>query len=127
MSALAIVLIVVGAVLLVLLVGGAIAIRRRSDGVDYARHVAEADHALEQARAADKGWDRDVLERAARSVISERRPGWRYEELHLVLVDDRPGVVNDRAHLVAVGDDGEEARVVLTREPGGDWVAEEIR
>jgi hypothetical protein len=34
-------------------------------------------------------------------------------------------VVDDRAHLVAVGSDGE-ARLVLTREAGGDWLVERI-
>ncbi|MEX2194700.1 MAG: hypothetical protein WD844_05390 [Thermoleophilaceae bacterium] len=124
MSTLAIVLIVIGVVLALLLLGGAIAARRRTGG-DYAEHVAQADHALEAARAADRGWDRDVLERTARAALDQARPGWGYDELHLVLVDDRPGVVDDRAHLVAMGD-GSEARLVLTREAGGEWVVEGV-
>lgn len=124
MSTLAIVLIAVGAVLLVLIVGGAIASRRRTDG-DYAEHVTAADHALEEARAADRGWERSVLEQTARAALERERPGWAYQELHLVLVDDRPGVVDDRAHLVAVGD-GSEARLILTREAGGEWIVEGI-
>ena len=45
--------------------------------------------------------------------------------LHLVLVDDNPGVAEDRAHFVAVGEGGQEARVVLGRQDG-DWVAESV-
>ena len=125
MSTLAIILIVVGAVLLLLLGAGALVARRRTEG-DYAEHVAQADQALEAARAADRGWDREVLERTARAALERDRPGWAYDELHLVLVDDRPGVVDDRAHLVAMGDGGE-ARLVLTRMAGGDWMVEAIQ
>ena len=124
MSTLAIILIVIGAVLVLLFVAGALVARRRTEG-DYAEHVAQADHALEAARAADRGWDRELLERTARTALERERPGWTYE-LHLVLVDDRPGVVDDRAHLVAVGD-GDEAHLVLTRQAGGDWMVEAVQ
>ena len=126
MSTLGIVLIVVGAVLLLFFVGGVVAARRRARLTEhaYARHVAEADHALEEARAADRGWDREVMEQAARKALSESRPDFSFEELHLVLVDDRPGVDEDRAQFVAVGG-GDEVRVVLTRR-GDHWVAEAL-
>jgi hypothetical protein len=124
MSTLAIVLIIVGAVVLVLLVGGFVAAARRRDrdAPRYERHLAEADRALEQARAADKGWDRDALEAAAREALATEKPGWVYRDLALVLVDDRPGISEDRAHFVAAGEDGE-TRVVLTRQESG-WVVE---
>ena len=125
MSVLAIVLIAVGVLILLLLIGGAVVARRRVSEGDYAQHVAAADQALEAARAADRGWDRAMLEETAKSALAAERPCWEYSALHLVLVDDRPGVVDDRAHLVAVGGDGE-ARLVLTRESGGDWVVERI-
>lgn len=123
MSTLAIVLIVIGVVVLLLLLGGFAAARKRPVG-DYARHVAEADNALEQARAADRGWDREVLEEAARTALAERQPGHHYEGLHLVLVDDQPGVTEDRAHFAAVGADGE-VRIVLVRGTDG-WAAERV-
>jgi hypothetical protein len=125
MSVLAIVLIVIGVILVVLLVGGAVNARRRVSGGDYAQHVAAADQALEAARAADRGWDRTLLDETARTALASQRPDWSYSELHLVLVDDRPGVVDDRAHLVAIGSDAE-ARLVLTREAGGEWIVERI-
>lgn len=124
MSTLGIVLIVIAAVLLVLLIGGfaGAARRRNRQAPHYDRNLAEADRALEQARAADKGWDREALEASAREALANEKPGWSYDELVLVLVDDRPGVSEDRAHFVASGN-GEETRVVLARRESG-WVAE---
>ena len=126
MSALVIVLIVIAAIVVALFIGGLIESRRRevAGAADYPRRVAEADRALEQARAADRGWDREVLERTARGALEAERPGWRYDHLHLVLVDDRPGIDEDRAHFAAVAD-GEEARVILVRAESG-WAVEQV-
>jgi hypothetical protein len=118
-----IVLLVVAAILILLLVGGFVASRRRT--TDWSRHVAEADQALEAARAADKGWDRELLDRCARQALESQRPGWAYRDLHLVLVDDKPGVAEDKAHLVAAGGDGE-ARVVLARDAAGEWRVDSV-
>jgi hypothetical protein len=126
MSTLGIVLIVIGAVVVLLLVGGALGARRRALHVapTLQKSIAEADRALEQARAADRGWDRPVLEAACRKALEAQRPAIRYERLDLVLVDDRPGVTEDRAHFVAEGPSGQ-ARVILTR--GGEgWAAERV-
>jgi hypothetical protein len=125
-SVLGIVLIVLGALIVLFLIGGVIAVivRSRRQAGTYAEHVSAADAALEQARAADKGWHRDTMEGVARDAIAESRPGWNYEELHLVYVDDRPGMSEDKAHFVAVGPDGE-ARVILARQDG-QWVAERV-
>jgi hypothetical protein len=41
-----------------------------------------------------------------------------------VLVEDRPGTDEDRAQMVAVGDDGE-LRLVLSRH-GDGWVADSV-
>src|SRR4051794_4942492 len=105
MSPLAIVLIVLGAVVLLLLAGGVLTARRRDRAREphYARRVAEADQALERARAVDRGWDREVMEQAAHRAVAEARPGWSYSGLQLVLVDDRPGVDEDRAHFLCSG------------------------
>jgi hypothetical protein len=127
MSTLAIVLIVIGAVIALFLVLGFLGARardRRQAGT-WAQHVAEADSALEQARAADRGWDRTVMEAAVQRALGDSRPGWSYDDLHLVLVDDRPGTEEDRAHFVAVGEGGDEARVVLARD-GDHWSAERV-
>ena len=127
MSTLAIVLIVLGALIALFLVLGFLGarVRDRRQAGTWAQHVAEADAALEQARAADRGWDRGLMEAAAQRAIEESRPGWGYGGLHLVLVDDRPGTEEDRAHFVAMGDAGDETRVVLARE-GDRWAAERV-
>ena len=75
--------------------------------------------------AADKGWDRELLDRAARDALGSHRPGFEYTAVHLVVVDDRPGVEQDHAQLVAVGEDGE-ARVVLARDADGGWRVESV-
>jgi hypothetical protein len=126
LSTVGIILIVLGVLVVLFAIGGAIAVARRSrqQEATFAEHVEAADSALEQARAADKGWHRDTMEAAARDAIAESRPGWTYDDLHLVLVDDRPGVSEDRAHFMAMGADGE-ARVILARE-GDRWVAERV-
>ena len=125
MSTLAIVLIVIGAVLLLLFVGGYLGARRRANRPEVAAHIRSADQALEQARASDKGWDRALLARAARSALEEQRPGETWETIDLVLVDDRPGVVDDTAPLVGSGPAGR-VRVVLSRREGGEWFAERV-
>ena len=126
MSTLGLILIIVGAVVLLLLIGGFIATRRyrQAHEAEIELHIAEADQALEQARATDKGWDRAALETAARAAILDSRPGWEVEELVLVLVDDRPGIEQDRAHFLASGA-GDRARVILSRTDAG-WALERI-
>jgi Flp pilus assembly protein TadB len=127
MSALAIVLIVLAAILLIALVLGFLGARardRRQAG-SWEERVRAADAALAEAAASDRGWQREVMENAAHAALSESRPEWRYGPLLLVLVDDRPGIEEDRAHFVAVGEGGDEARVVLSRQ-GDQWVAERI-
>jgi uncharacterized membrane protein len=123
MSVLAIVLIVLGVILVLLFVGGLAGASRRTREREpkRAQSLAAADRALEAARAADKGWERVLLEEAVRKVLAEERPGWHYDRLDLVLVDDRPGVTQDTAHFLATAPD-DEVRIVLTREPGG-WLA----
>jgi hypothetical protein len=125
-STLGIIFIVLGVLVVLFAIGGAIAVGKRSRQQDatFAGNVEAADSMLEQARAADRGWHRDTMEEAARTALAESRPGSAYDDLHLVLVDDRPGVSEDRAHFVAVGSDGE-ARVILTRE-GDRWIAERV-
>jgi type II secretory pathway pseudopilin PulG len=127
MSTLAIVLIVAAVIVVVLLVAATIAVRRRTerDQDAYTEHLAAADHALEAARASDRGWDRAVMEDVARAALAERKPGREYPSLDLILVDDRPGVNEDRAHFEA-RDGDERVLVVLSRGEAG-WIADEVR
>ena len=127
MSTLAIVLIVAGVIVLIAVVLGFLGARRRDrlQAPHWEEHVRSADAALAEAAATDRGWQREVMERAARAALTELRPDWAPRDLLLVLVDDKPGVEEDRAHFVAVNEGGDEARVVLARQ-GDLWVAERV-
>jgi Flp pilus assembly protein TadB len=127
MSTLAIVLIVAGVIVAIALILGFLGIRardRRQAG-HWEESVRAADAALAEAAATDRGWQRDTMEQAARAALTEMRPDWAPRDLLLVLVDDRPGIDEDRAHFVAVSEGGDEARVVLARQ-GDLWVAERV-
>jgi len=126
LSTLGIILIVLAVLVVFFFIGGLLGARRRDrrQAGTYAEHVAAADAALQQARASDRGWHREAMEAVARDAIDDTRRDWDYTDLHLVLVDDRPGTEEDRAQFVAVGPDGE-CRVILARE-GDRWVAERV-
>jgi hypothetical protein len=122
-----IVAVVVVVVVILFFLGGLAGARARDRrrAPTFEENVRAADEALERARAADRGWHRESMEAAARAAIGESRPGWGIDELQLVLVDDRPGTEDDRAHFLAIGADGE-TRVILARE-GDRWVAEQVQ
>jgi hypothetical protein len=126
LSTLGIILIVLAVLVVLFFIGGLLGARRRDrrQAGTYVEHVAAADAALQQARASDRGWHREAMEAVARGAIADSRRDWNYDDLHLVLVDDRPGTEEDRAQFVAVGPDGE-CRVILARE-GDRWVAERV-
>ena len=118
-------LIIVLAVLLVLAVGGAIAramVQRRTEAQFRAR-LERANHDLAEAAAADRGWDREVLESAARRIFAEQR-GADASELLLVEVMDRPGTEEDQA-VFRIGAAGSHHFLTLGRR-GGDWVLDAI-
>jgi hypothetical protein len=121
-----IIALIVVLVVIVFFIGGLLGVRAhaRRQAATFAQHVRAADEALEQARATDRGWHRETMEQAARAALGESRPGWAFEDLELVLVDDHPGTAEDRAHFVARGDHGK-ATIVLARE-GDRWVAERV-
>jgi hypothetical protein len=125
MSTVAIVIIAVGVVLLLLFVGGFVAAKRRVNRPGVDERIRAVDQALEQARATDRGWDRDRMAAMASAAIGEHRPGFEWTAIKLVLVDDRPGMTEDRAQLVASGDQGR-VRVTLARREGGEWFAEHV-
>jgi hypothetical protein len=123
---LAIVIVVVVVLAIIFFIGGLIVVRRRArdQAGEIERKIRAADRALEAARAADRGWDPVLLEEAARVALERERPEFRYERLHLVLVDDRPGTEEDRAEVAAVGDDGVVHVTVARR--GENWVGEDV-
>ena len=114
-------LIIVLVVLLVLAVGGFLARQRqlRRSRPAFERRLAQADRDLAAAAALDRGWDRELLEAAARRV-SQDRFGAEPDELHLVEVIDKPGTADDQA-VFEIGAKGRRHRVVLGRRDG-DWI-----
>ena len=114
-------LIIVLVVLAVLIGGGIIARKRQlaSTRPAFERALAQVEQDLVAAAASDRGWDRTVLEAAARQIVAERF-GADPEELTLVEIIDKPGTDQDQAVFTAhVG--GKPERVVLGRREG-DWV-----
>jgi hypothetical protein len=126
MSPLAIIVIVLVALFLLLFAGGYIGARRRAREHEGRLHerITAADRALEAARAADRGWDPVLMEDAARRALEQSAPGFSYDALHLVLVDDRPGTDEDRAEFMASSSD-RMVRVAVFRR-GHQWLAEII-
>jgi hypothetical protein len=118
-------LLIVLAVLAVLAVGGFFARRaltRRTESQFRAR-LEQANHDLAEAAADDRGWDRTVLERAARRLYAEQR-GAEPAELLLVEVLDRPGTEEDYA-IFRVEGEGRRETLTLGRRDG-DWISEKL-
>jgi Flp pilus assembly protein TadB len=122
-SALAIVLIVLAAVILLLFAGGFIANARRTRAREAQRRVQveAADQALAQARAGDRGWDLAVLQAAARAAFAAEHGGHEPDQLDLIQVVDKPGTDADEA-VFRCAHGHHEHDVVLGRE-GERWVA----
>jgi hypothetical protein len=110
---------------ILLFVGGFIATtrRRRAQRALLAERVEAADAALAQARASDRGWDRAVIEAAARDAFAARHGGKAPDELHLIQVVDRPGTEADQAVFRAVVDLGRDETITLGRRDDGAWFA----
>src|SRR5262249_9518555 len=91
------------------------------EGADVFREkLAEANEALADARAADRGWDPASLEAVARAAVERRHPNATVRGVHLVQVVDKPGTDDDEAHFYVDIARGRDMRVVLGRE-GGEW------
>jgi hypothetical protein len=118
-----ILIIVVAVLVVVFLVGGIIAAQRRSRASEghLLADVAAANEQLAQARAQDRGWDRDTIDTAARAAHLEAHPGAQIRAVHLVQVMDRPGTEDDEA-VLHIDDDTGQHTVRLGRH-GDDWHA----
>jgi type II secretory pathway pseudopilin PulG len=104
--------------------GGYVAAARRARARErkLLEQLQAADRALAQAHATDKGWDRALLEGAARDAVAERFPGVPVDKMQLVQVVDRPGTDADQAVFRVETSDGDEHRITLGR-TGGVWGA----
>ena len=120
-----IVLVVLGAFLLLALLGAlATTVRSRRRAGRFGTRLDEVDRSLADARATDRGWERGRLEAAARGAFQAARPGAEIRELTLVQVLDRPGTEDDKAVFRVVAADAQ-ARVTLGR-VDGEWVGEAV-
>ena len=124
MSVIAVIIVVFVVLVILLVVGGLIANERRTrsqeDELRFA--VREADQALALARAGDRGWERDVMEAAAREAFAARSPA-EVRELLLMQVIDRPGTEEDQALFRVVTDAGSEDILLVRSEDA--WGAAE--
>jgi hypothetical protein len=115
------VLIGIGAFFALVVLGGYAASKRRDRAQRRAllERLAAADKDLAAARAADRGWDRDVMEAAAREAFAARsqQP---IRELQLIQVDDRPGTEEDHAVFRVLTDSG--AHELRLGRRDGAWV-----
>ena len=67
-----------------------------------------------------------MLHRSAREALGSHKPGFEYTDVHLVVVEDRPGRrARTRLSSSRSGEDGE-ARVVLARDADGGWRVESV-
>ena len=125
MTALAIVVLaLLGALLALALLGGAIASRRnRAGAAGLQARLTEVDRQLAEALASDRGWEREALEATARRAFAERRPEEPIAALDLVQVIDEPGTDNDLAVFrVLAGSPPRARRMTLGRREGA-WYA----
>jgi hypothetical protein len=115
-------LIIVIVVLLLLIVGGVVARTQqlKRSRPAFERNLAQVERDLVAAAAADRGWDRERLESAARRIGTEQL-GSEPDELTLIEVLDRPGTDQDEA-VFDVRAAGARHRLVLGRRDG-EWVA----
>ena len=121
-----IIILVVVAVIILLAVGGAVARRRQlAHSQDrFAANLHQVNRDLAAAHAEDRGWERSVLESAARDAYAAKHGGGTDPgQLELTQVIDRPGTDEDKA-VFRCGPDGRE-RLTLGRRDG-QWVLEAL-
>jgi hypothetical protein len=115
-------LIIVIVVLLLMAVGGYFATKRRLERTRpaFEARLAKVNQDLAEALAADRGWEPDRLEEAARAAWAQQRPDEEPEAVTLFEVLDRPGKAEDKAvfqfrsggreHLLTLGRSDDEWR-----------------
>jgi type II secretory pathway pseudopilin PulG len=125
---LVVVLVVLGVLLLLAILGGAMASRRNALGaIAFEQRLADVDRLLAAAVAADHGWERGALEASARSAFAEQRPGTAIARLELVQIVDEPGTDQDLAvfRVVTGSSPAQTSRLTLGRRDGA-WYAAEL-
>ena len=122
MSTLEIIILVGVGLVIILAVGGAIAVRRRREAGEpqFRAMVEQANADLAAAHAADNGWEPGRLDAAARRAAAERAPGEEIKRIELVQVIDKPGIEEDEAVFHVETDSGTHTITLARR--GDDWV-----
>ncbi len=120
-----ILLAVLGTLIVVFGVGGAISVarRNRAQALTFEDRIEEANRRLAAAHAADKGWEPAALQDAARRLYAAERPGTEVQRLDLVAVRDEPGTDDDTAEFRVNGGPGS---IRLGRR-GGEWVVDAVQ
>jgi hypothetical protein len=121
-NTLEIIILVLVVIVLALAIGGYVASgrRQRADRGTLDAELEAANAALAVAHLDDKGWERSLLEDAAKAAFAERSAA-QVRELQLVQVVDRPGTEDDQAVFRVITDHGSE---YLHLDRHGDaWVA----
>jgi hypothetical protein len=95
----------------------------RGREVALRRELETAQRALSQAQALDRGWDRTVMDAAARQAAAQRLGDGAFSQLQLVQVIDKPGKDEDQAVYRVETADGEEHRITLGRSGDVWWPA----
>jgi hypothetical protein len=115
-------LIIVIVVLALLAIGGIFARRRQlaRSRPAFEASLEQVNRDLAAAAAADRGWNREVLEEAARRIY-QQESGREPAELVLIEVLDRPGTDQDQAVFRVSGRE----RFTLGRRDG-EWVHEAL-
>jgi hypothetical protein len=93
--------------------------RDRDRDAGFTAELEKANAALAEARAQDRGWERAVLEAAARAAHERAHPGSDIRELHLLQVVDRPGTDSDQARFRVIDAHGEHD--ILLGRRGDSW------
>jgi predicted lysophospholipase L1 biosynthesis ABC-type transport system permease subunit len=121
-TTLEIVVVVIVLLIALVVVGGIVASgrRQRADDPSLRTELGAANEALALARATDRGWERSLLDEAARAAFAQRSAA-DVRELQLVQVVDKPGTEEDQAVFRVITDRGSEY-LHLDRH-GDSWVA----
>jgi hypothetical protein len=121
-STLAIVIGVLAVLIVLLFVGGLIANARHRRALEarLRQEIAAANEALAEARAADRGWDPQTMEAAAREAFAALHPGVEPTAVHLVQVVDKPGTDEDLA-VFRIEAAGRQEHITLGRRDGR-WI-----
>ena len=119
-STIDIVIVVVAALIGLLAAGGWMAATKRAHARErkLLDELRVAEQELARAHAMDKGWDRALLESAARDAVAARFGSEPVDAMQLVQVIDRPGPDADQAVFRVRTADGDEHRVTLGRTDG---------